>query len=46
MPYFRLLPFVNNEQYGEGEISQAVVFVYFFAFIFALTLSPKEVYRA
>ena len=43
MPYFHLLPVVNNEQYGEGEMSQAVVFVYFFAFNFALTLSPLEV---
>ena len=43
MPYFQFLPFVNNEQYGEGEMSQAVVFVYVFAFNFALTLSPLEV---
>ena len=42
MPYFHLLPFVNNEQYGEGEMSQAIVFVYVFAFIFALTLSLLE----
>ena len=42
MPYFRLLPFVNNEQYGEGEISQAVVFVYVFELNLALTLSPQE----
>ena len=27
MTYFHLLPFVKNEQYGEGEMSQAVVFV-------------------
>ena len=27
MPYFRLLNFVNNEQYGEGEMSRVVVFV-------------------
>ena len=43
IPYFHLLPFVNNEQYGEGETSQAIVFVYFFAFNFALNLSPLEV---
>ena len=46
MPYLRLLPFVNNKQYGEGEMSQSVVFVYFFAFNFALNLSPQEVCRA
>ena len=40
IPYFHLLPFVNNEQYGEGEMSQVVVFVYVFAFNFALTLFP------
>ena len=28
MPYFHLLPFVNNEKYGEGEMSQVGVFVY------------------
>ena len=44
MPYLHLLPFVNNEQYGEGEMSQAVVFVYVLAFNFALTISPLEVY--
>ena len=27
MPYFRLLPLVINEQYGEGEMSRVVVFV-------------------
>ena len=43
MPYFRLLSFVNNEQCGEGEMSQYVVFVYVFAFNFSLTLSPLEV---
>ena len=42
MPYFVLLPFVNNKQYGEGEMSPDVVFVYFFAFNFVLTLSPQE----
>ena len=26
MPYFHPLPFVKNEKYGEGEMSQAVVF--------------------
>ena len=40
---FHLLPFVINEQYGEGEMSQAVVFVNFITFFFALTLSPLEV---
>ena len=43
MPYFHLLLFVNNKQYGEGEIIQAVVFVYVFAFNFELTLFPLEV---
>ena len=43
MPYFHVLHFVNNEQYGEGGISRVVVFVYVFAFNFALTLSPLEV---
>ena len=33
----------KNEQYGEGEMSQAVVFGYVFAFNFSLTLSPLEV---
>ena len=42
MLYFRLLPFVINEQYGEGDMRQAVVFVNIF-FVFALTLSPLEV---
>ena len=42
MPYFHLLPFVNNEQYGEGEMSQVVVYVYFFAFNFTPTLYPLE----
>ena len=42
MPYFRLLLLVNNEQYEEGEMSQAVVFVYIFAFNFAPTISPLE----
>ena len=27
MPYFHLLPFVINEEYGEGEISRVVIFV-------------------
>ena len=41
LPYFHPPPsFVNNEQYGEYEMSQAFVFVYIFAFNFALTLSP------
>ena len=43
MPYFYLLHLANNEQYGEGEMSQVVFFVYVFAFNFALTLSPLEV---
>ena len=43
MTYFRLLPFVKNEQHGEGEMSQAVVFIYVFAFNFALTIYPLEV---
>ena len=43
MPYFHLLPFVNNEQYGEGEISQVVVFIYVFAFNFSLTLYLLEI---
>ena len=43
MSYFYLSPFENNEQYGEGEMSQAVVFVYVFVFNFALTLSFLEV---
>ena len=41
-----ILHFLNNEQYGESEMSQAVVFVYFFSFNFALTLSPQEVCQA
>ena len=41
MPYFPLPPFVINEQYGEGDMRQAVVFVKF-VFVFALTLSPLE----
>ena len=36
MPYLHLLPLVINEQYGEGEMSQAVVFVYFISFFFHL----------
>ena len=43
MPYFHLLPFVNNKEYGEGEMIQAIVFVYIFAFNFTLALSPLEV---
>ena len=42
MPYFRLLPFFNNEQCGEGEMSQVFFFVYGFVFNFALTISPLE----
>ena len=42
MSYFRLLPFVYNKQYGEGEMSWVVVYVYVFAFIFLLTISPVE----
>ena len=44
MPYFHLLPFVNNEQYGEGEMSRVDVSVYVFAFNLALTISPMEVF--
>ena len=36
MPYFHLITFVNNKQYGESEMSQVVVFVYIFAFNFHL----------
>ena len=36
-------PFINNEQYGEVEMSQVVVFVYVFALNFTLTISPLEV---
>ena len=43
MPYFHLLPFVNNKKYGEGEMSRVVVFVYVFAFNVTLTISPLEV---
>ena len=43
MPYFHLLHFVKNEQYGEGEMSQYIVFVYVYAFKFALAISPQEV---
>ena len=39
MPYFHLLPFVNNEQYGEVEMSQALVFVYLFPFLCTYSLS-------
>ena len=35
-------PFLINEQYGEGEMSRVVVFVYVSAFNFALTISPLE----
>ena len=38
MTYFHLLPFVKNEQYGEGEMNQAVVFVYLFSFHLILHL--------
>ena len=44
MPYFHLLPVVNKEQYGEGEISRVVVFVYVLAFNFSLTLYHLEFY--
>ena len=43
MPCLHLLPFIKDEQYGEGEMSQDVVFVYVFAFNFALNLYPQEV---
>ena len=36
MTYFHLLPFFNDKQYGEGEMSQAVVIVYFFLFFLHL----------
>ena len=36
MPYFHLPPFVKNEQYREGEMSQAVVFVYFITYFWHL----------
>ena len=42
MPYFCLLSFFNNKQYREGEMIQVVVFVYVFAFNFALNISPLE----
>ena len=42
--YFHILTFEKNEQYGEDEMSQAVVFLYVFAFNFALTLYPLELY--
>ena len=43
VPYFYLLPFVNNKQYGEVGMSRVVVFVCAFAFYFSLHLSPLEV---
>ena len=43
MSYLHLLPFVNNEQYREGEMIQFVVFVYVFAFNFAPNIYPMEV---
>ena len=43
MPYLHLLHLVSNEQYGEGEKIQVIVFVYFFSLNFALTISPLEV---
>ena len=43
MSYFHILPFVKKRQYGEGEMSQVVIFVYVFAFNFSLTISPLEV---
>ena len=43
MSYLHLLPFVNNEQYGEDEMSWFVLFVYVFAFNLALNLSPLVV---
>ena len=43
MPYLHLLTFVNNKQYGEGKMSRFVVYVYVFAFNFALPISPLEV---
>ena len=39
MPYLRVLPFVNKKLYGEGEMSQAVVFVYVIELNFSLTIS-------
>ena len=42
MPYFHLLTFGNSKQYGEGEMSRFIVFVYVFVFNLALALSSKE----
>ena len=38
MPYFHLLIFVISEQYGEGEISQVVIFVSVLSFILFFVL--------
>ena len=46
MPYFLLLPFVIIKQYGEGEISRCVVFVYVLVFNFILTIFPLGVCSA
>ena len=42
MSYFHLPPLLDNLKYVEGKISQFFVFVYFFAFNFALNISPLE----
>ena len=44
MPYFHPLPFLNKEEYGEGEISQVVVFVYLLSLHFSSTNS-QQTYR-
>ena len=41
--FFTPPPFLINEQYGEGEMSQVVVFVYVSVFNFTLALFPLEV---
>ena len=43
MPYLYLLPFLISKQYGEGDISQVVVFVYVFAFNFSPNIFPLGV---
>ena len=43
VPHFHLLWFLINQQYEEGEMSQYIVFVYVFAFNFALNIPPLEI---
>ena len=44
MPYFRLLPFVNNEQYGEGEMSRFLsLFAYFCLILYLIFLLWESV---